>query len=157
MLFVFEKMKSAIHHRVENNKSGLYIYLLFPMAVAFLITFIISRMISYLWPWLYLPILPDVRIHHFAYGFFVLAVSGYLALVFHDSKAKYFISMLHGVGLGLAFDELGMWLRLRDDDPTRWNYDGFFIFLGLFLLIISAKPGIKMLKVFWPFKNRKKA
>lgn len=153
MLFVFRKMRTAIHHRVENNKPGLYIYLLFPMAVAFLITFIISRMISHFWPWLYLPILPDVRVHHFAYGFFVLAASGYLALIFDDARAKYLVSLLHGFGLGLAFDELGMWLRLKDDDPTRWSYDGFFVFLGLFLLIVSAKPGVKTLKILWPFKK----
>ncbi|MEK7537073.1 MAG: hypothetical protein AAB584_01345 [Patescibacteria group bacterium] len=149
-------MRTAIHHRVENNKPGLYVYLLFPMATAFLITFIISRMISYFWPWLYLPILPDVRVHHFAYGFFVLAASGYLALIFDNARAKYFISLLHGLGLGLALDEFGMWLRLRDDEPVRWGYDGFLIFFGVIFLIVSAKPGIKMLKIFWPFKKTKK-
>lgn len=155
MLFVFRKMRTAIHERVENDKPGLYVYLLFPMATAFLIIFIISRMISYFWPWLYLPILPDVRIHHFAYGFFVLAASGYLALIFDGAKAKYLISLLHGSGLGLALDEFGMWLKLRDDEPVRWGYDGFLIFFGVIFLIISAKSGIKMLKIFWPFKKPK--
>ena len=153
MFFVFRRMKSAIRERVENNKPGLYVYLLFPMAAAFLITFIISRMISHFFPWLYLPLMPGVRVHHFAYGFFVLAASGYLALIFDGSRAKYFISMLHGIGLGLALDEFGMWLRLRDDDPVRWSYDGFFIFLGLFLLILTAKSGIRMLKILWPFRK----
>src|SRR3989344_8144433 len=153
MLTVFQKMRSAIRHRVENNKPDLYIYLLFPMATTFLIVFIISRLISYFFPWLYLPILPGVRIHHFAYGFFVLAASGYLALIFNSSRAKYLISLLHGTGLGLALDELGMWLRLRDDDPIRWSYDGFFVFAGVFLLIISAKAGVKTFKIIWPFKK----
>ena len=152
MIFVFRKMKKAISHRVEEGKPGLYIYLIFPIAFSFLLTFGLSRLINYLFPSLFL-IVGDVHVHHFAYGFFVLAVSGYLALIFDDSRAKYLISLLHGFGLGLALDEFGMWLRLRDDEPIRWGYDGFLIFFGIVFLIISAKPGIKMLKILWPFKN----
>jgi len=74
-----------------------------------------------------------------------------LALIFNGPRAKYLISLLHGFGLGLAFDEFGMWLRLRNDDPTRWSYDGFIVIIGIFLLIVSAKPGVKMLKKLWPF------
>ena len=128
-----------------------------------MLTFVISR------AWVYLNtigIIPDsfllasylvkgVHIHHFAYGFFALAVSGYLALLFDEPKDKYLISLLHGFGLGLALDEFGMWLRLKDDEPIRWGYDGLLIFLGVIFLIISAKPGVKMLKILWPFKNGK--
>lgn len=154
MLFVFREMSRAIYHRVENNKPGLYVYLIFPIAFSFLLTFGISRLFNYLFPNLFL-IIGDVHVHHFAYGFFVLAISGYLALIFDDAKAKYLISLLHGVGLGLALDEFGMWLRLRDDEPIRWGYDGLLIFFGIVFLIVSAKPGIKMLKILWPFKNSK--
>lgn len=154
MLFVFRKMSKAIHHRVENQKPGLYVYLIFPIAFSFLLTFGLSRLFNYLFPNLFL-VIGNVHIHHFAYGFFVLAVSGYLALIFDDAKAKYLISLLHGLGLGLALDEFGMWLRLRDDEPIRWGYDGLLIFFGIVFLIVSAKPGIKMLKILWPFKNSK--
>lgn len=154
MLFVFRKMRSAINHRVENNKPGLYIYLIFPIAVSFLLTFGISRIFNYLFPNLFL-VVGGVHVHHFAYGFFVLAVSGYLALLFDNARDKYLISLLHGFGLGLALDEFGMWLRLQDDEPVRWGYDGFLIFLGVCLLIVSAKPGVKALKILWPFKNGK--
>lgn len=147
-------MKAAIHHRVENNKPDLYIYLIFPIAVSFLLTFGIARLFSYLFPELFL-VIGNVHIHHFAYGFFALAVSGYLALLFDEPKDKYLISLLHGFGLGLALDEFGMWLRLKDDEPIRWGYDGLLIFLGVIFLIISAKPGVKMLKILWPFKNGK--
>ena len=84
-------------------------------------------------------------------GFFVLAASGYFALIFSGPKAKYLISLLHGFGLGLAFDEFGIWLKLSDSDPARWSYDGFLIMVGLFLFVISVKPGLKMLKILWPF------
>ncbi len=46
----------------------------------------------------------------------------------------------------MAFDELGMWLKLRDDDIARWSYDGFNIIIGLSLLILTFKPGIKRIK-----------
>ncbi|MBU1148473.1 hypothetical protein KKI23_00100, partial [Patescibacteria group bacterium] len=64
------------------------------------------------------------HVHHFAYGIFVLAISGYLALIFDGPRAKYLISLLHGFALGLTFDEYWFWIRLSDDDPARWSYDG---------------------------------
>lgn len=143
----------AIRSRVERRQPGLYVYLMFPIAVAFLLTFVGARIVSHLAPELYLPIAPGLRIHHFAYGFFVLALSGYLALIFDGPRAKYLISLFHGFGLGLSFDEFGMWMRFKDDDITRWSYDGLIVIAGLFLLILSAKTGIKMLKVLWPFSK----
>ena len=154
LLGIFSKItrKRVISDESETRKHGLYFYLIFPVAVAFLITFGIARIINHFFPNLFL-IVNGVHVHHFAYGFFVLAVSGYLALLFNKPEEKYLISLLHGFGLGLALDEFGMWLRLRDDDITRWGYDGLLIFLGVVFLIISAKPGVKMLKILWPFKN----
>lgn len=131
----------------------MYINLLFPISAAFLLTFSVSRLVSHLFPWLYVPIVSGVRVHHFAYGFFVLIASGYLALLFDGPRARYLISLLHGFGIGLALDEYGMWLRLKDDDITRWSYDGFLFMLGLIVLIISIKPGLKMMKLLWPFKG----
>ena len=152
MLNILSSMRNTIRAKVSNKEPGLYFYLIFPIAFAFLLTFGVSRIISHLYPEFYLPLSPGLRIHHFAYGFFVLATSGYLALVFNDARAKYLISLLHGFGLGLAFDEFGMWLRLRDDDPARWSYDGFLLVIGLFFLILSGKRGIRMIRVLWPFR-----
>ena len=155
-LEIFSKItrKKIIIKKFETQKPGLYFYLIFPIAISFLLTFGISRLINHFYPNLFLTI-GEVHIHHFAYGFLVLAISGYLALLFDEPKTKYLISLLHGFGLGLALDEFGMWLRLRDDEPIRWGYDGLLIFLGVILLIISAKPGLKMLKILWPFKKAK--
>ena len=144
-------MHRAIRHKVATQEPGLYVSLIFPIAVAFLLTFTVARLISYLIPSLGL-FIGDFRVHHFTWGIFVLAVSGYLALVFDRARAKYFISLLYGFGLGLAFDEFAFWLKLTDDDPARWNYDGFLIVTGLILIIISAKKGVKLLKILWPFR-----
>jgi len=152
-LSIFSKMKNSIRWRVINHEPGLYLYILFPIAVVFLLTFVGARIISVVAPDLYIPWSPNIRVHHFAYGFFILAASGYLALVFNSPRSKYFISLLHGFGLGLSFDEFGIWLRLNDGDPARWSYDGFLIIIGMILLIVSAKPGIEMLKRHWPFRG----
>lgn len=143
-------MKSTIRWRVIHHESGLYLYIIFPIAAAFLLTFIGARIVSYIAPDLYLPWF-GIHVHHFAYGFFVLAASGYLALIFSGPRAKYLIALLHGFGLGLSFDEFGIWLKLNDTDPARWNYDGFLIVVGLVLVIITARPGIRMLKNHLPF------
>lgn len=146
---VFSKMKLAIKERVVHHEPGLYLYIIFPITIAFLLTFGIARLISILAPFLYLS-WQGIHVHHFTYGFFVLAAAGYLALVFSGPRAKYLISLLHGFGLGLAFDEFGMWIHLSDNDPVRWNYDGFIIIIGAILLIITAKPGVRFVRNHFP-------
>ena len=143
--------KNIIRNKIEHSEAGLYFYLVFPIAFAFLLTFVGARIFSLLAPNFYLLDIALNRVHHYVYGFFVLAVSGYLALIFNGPRAKYLISLLHGFGLGLAFDEFAFWLKLTDTDPARWSYDGFLIIMGLFFFIISAKKGFRMLKVLWPF------
>lgn len=153
ILNVFGRMKRNISWKVSHHASGLYLSIIFPIAIAFLITFMGARVLSYFAPEIYIPWSREIRIHHYAYGFFILAASGYLALVFSGPRAKYLISLLHGFGLGLAFDEYGIWLRLSDADPARWSYDGFTIIAGVIFLIISAKPGLRMVKGLWPFRG----
>lgn len=143
---VFSRMKGSIKWHVQHHASGLYLYIVFPIAVSFLLTFIGARTFNHFWPNLYIPWPVNEHIHHYAYGFFILAASGYLALVFSGPRAKYYISLLHGFGLGLAFDEYGFWLKLTEDSIARWEYDGFIIIIGLILLIISAKPGWHFIK-----------
>ena len=146
-------MKWAIRERVLRHQSGLYLYIVFPIAAAFLMTFIGARILNHFIPDLYIPWPVNTHVHHYAYGFFVLAASGYLALVFSGPKSKYWISLLHGLGLGLAFDEYGIWLNLKDDQPARWSYDGFLIVIATVLVLISAKPGIRFVKNHLPFRK----
>lgn len=150
-------MKAAIKEIVVHHEHGLYLYIVFPIAVSFLLTFIGARILNNLFPDFYIPWPIETHVHHYAYGFFVLAVSGYLALVFSGPRAKYWISMLHGFGLGLAFDEYGLWLNLKDDQPARWGYDGFLIVVGTVLMIITARPGIKFMKNHLPWPRNEEA
>lgn len=151
MISFFQKFYNLINHKITQNDPGLYLTIALPVLFAFLLTFIISRLISYLITYGYLPELylrpaPGLHIHHFAYGIFILAIAGYLALSLNSPKATFLIALLYGLGLGLSFDEMGMWLKLRDDDPVRWSYDGFIIVILTFLLVIFAKPGLVFLK-----------
>ena len=157
MFSIFSKItrKNIIHEKIEHSEAGLYFYLVFPIAFAFLLTFISARIFNLLAPDFYLIGLAVGHVHHFAYGFFILAISSYLALIFNGPKAKYLISLFYGLGLGLAFDEFGLWINLKDDDLTRWSYDGFLIIIGLFFLILSAQRGLKMLRFLWPFGAKK--
>ncbi len=153
MLFgIFQKMQRNISEKIVAREPGLYVALLFPIMFAFLLTFIGSRILSHFAPWFYLPVAPGLHVHHFTYGFFILAISGYLALIHNGPRGTYLIALLHGFGLGLALDEFGMWLRLRDDDIARWNYDGFFIVVGFLVLLFALPRGWRLLRRLWPQK-----
>ncbi len=149
-------MRESIRRKVENDEPGLYVALAFPILLSFILTFIGSRAIGYLITYGYIPRLylepsPGLHVHHFTYGVFILFLAGYIALTIKESaRGKFYVALLHGFGLGLAMDEFGMWLKLRDDEITRWGYDGFNITIGLFLFILTVKPGFKMLKKLWP-------
>ncbi|OGN05454.1 MAG: hypothetical protein A3B99_01275 [Candidatus Yanofskybacteria bacterium RIFCSPHIGHO2_02_FULL_44_12b] len=145
-------MKRSIRTKVLTQEPGLYISILFPITVAFLLTFVGARVFSRTLPDFYI-LWAGIHVHHFVYGFLVVMVSGYLALVFNGPRAKYWIALLHGLGLGLAFDEFGMWINLTEDDPARLSYNGLVMVLAIVGIIISAKKGVKMASNHWPFRH----
>jgi hypothetical protein len=110
---------------------------------SFLVTFVIARLIVYL---VLDRLLPDffltirgVHIHHFTYGVVILVfVSLYLILIRPESESKKYIwvSLIYGIGLGLTFDEFGMWVRLEDDYWIRQSYDAIIIVTLLLFNII---------------------
>jgi hypothetical protein len=113
-------------------------------------TFAVARTVSKFWPWYYVQWAPGLHVHHFAYGFIILAISGYLSLIFSGPRAKFFIALLYGCGLGLAFDESAMWIHLREDDLARWQYDGIVTIVTIFFVILTLQPGIQFLLRLWP-------
>ena len=160
MLFsIFYKLtrEKVVSDKFAKKDPFVYLYVLFPLTVAFLITFIGARMLSLFAPDFYPKFIPELHIHHFTYGLVILAISGYLALVFNSPKQKYLISLLHGLGLGLAFDEFEMLLRLSDESQARWSYDGIIVLIAVFFLIISAKSGVQAFKWYLTKKGPIKA
>ncbi|MBI5731820.1 MAG: hypothetical protein HY982_00470 [Candidatus Magasanikbacteria bacterium] len=120
---------------------------------SFLATFIIARFFVYLVighfaPNLFL-VIKGVRIHHFTYGFFILAAAGLFSILKHpspNSKIFRWTAWFYGIGLGLSFDEFGMWIRLEDDYWTRQSYDAVIILILLLLNIAYLKELVSWLK-----------
>ncbi len=108
----------------------------FLILISFLATFALSRLITSLpFPNLYLKV-RGTHIHHLAYGIFILGVSGFLSLVQERSpKTRLQLSILFGIGLGLAFDEFAMWIQLEDVYKDRSTYDAIVV-ISLILLNI---------------------
>ena len=112
----------------------------FNVLISFLFTFIIVRVYVVLGtvgiiedPYLYIR---GYHIHHLNYGIVILAIAGFLALVFQNTKNRLKIGVLYGIGLGLTFDEFGMWLKLENDYWVRISYDAIIIISLIFASIV---------------------
>ena len=76
-----------------------------------------------------------MHIHHYVYGIFILTIAGYLALIFKSQGATSWIALLFGFGVGLTFDEFGMWLNPPFQRGARWSMNGLeFVIIALVLL-----------------------
>lgn len=128
-----------IHHNTTPTNKTLVAVILF----SFLTTFALSRLVVYfvvdnLLPNFFLTI-KGVHIHHFTYGVLILAAAGlYLLLRRPNPETSDFkwLTVLYGIGLGLTFDEFGMWVRLEDEYWIRQSYDAIIIISLLFLNLI---------------------
>ena len=112
----------------------------FNVLISFLFTFIIVRIYVILGtigviedPNLYIR---GYHIHHLNYGIAILAVVGFLALIFQDARHRLKIGILYGIGLGLTFDEFGMWFKLENDYWMRTSYDAIIIISLVFASIV---------------------
>jgi hypothetical protein len=98
--------------------------------LSLLLTFITARLVSIL---MLLPRVPDVylhvhdtHIHHLNYGIFLLAGVG-AYLLFSPGPAVPAAAVFYGIGLGLTFDEFGMWLHLNGDYWQRASFDAVIV------------------------------
>ena len=103
----------------------------FWILTAFIPTFAIARLLVHTQPHLFLQ-LGGTHIHHFTYGFILLALSGYLAIV-RPRRAPPWLAFMFGVGLALALDESGMWLHLTNHYYDETSVD--ITIIGLAVLI----------------------
>ncbi len=135
---------------------------------AFLATFAAARLTVYLilagiLPNLFL-VIKGVHVHHFTYGVVILALAGlYLLLKRPSVETRTFtwLTFSYGIGLGLTFDEFGMWVQLQDDYWIRQSYDAIIIITLLLLNIVYYKIVYRALKellrlpfriLFFPFR-----
>ena len=104
------------------------------IAGAFILTAAGARLFSLVLPWVHWEPIPGMHIHHYVYGIFILTAAGYLALVFKGHRATLWIALLYGLGVGLTFDEFGMWLNPPFQRGVRWSTNGLAIVIGALVL-----------------------
>jgi hypothetical protein len=118
------------------------------IAAALVVTILSARLFSVLLPRVHWEPFPGMHIHHYVYGIFILAVAGYLALIFGGARAKSWIALLYGLGLGLTFDEFGMWIDPPFVRGVRWHTTGLAITLiacalaGLLPILLRRTRGM---------------
>jgi len=110
---------------------------------AFLLTFILARIVVFLIMSRRLPDfywhLGGTHIHHLNYGIFLLAgVGAGLLLRRPHGRQLRLLAALYGVGIGLTFDEFGMWLRLGGSYWQRASLDAIAVVAALFGLLAYA-------------------
>ena len=110
---------------------------------SFLFTFLAARILVFLImshriPDLYLH-LGETHVHHLNYGIFLLSFVG-AALLFAQTEGVWLtrLALLYGVGLGLTFDEFGMWVHLGGAYWQRASFDAVVVIAALFGLIAAA-------------------
>ena len=113
--------------------------------LSLLVTFIAARLVSILitlhWmPDIYLHV-RDTHVHHLNYGIFLLAgVGAYLLFSPSPAAALPAAAVIYGIGLGLTFDEFGMWLHLNGDYWQRASFDAVIVLAAALGLAGFAPP-----------------
>lgn len=111
--------------------------------ISFLFTFIAARVLVFLIvsrrvPDLYLH-LGGTHIHHLNYGIFLLsAIGAYLLLGHPGTRGLELASIVYGVGLGLTFDEFGLWVHLGGSYWQRASFDAVVVIAALLALVVVA-------------------
>ncbi|PYR81491.1 MAG: hypothetical protein DMG18_16205 [Acidobacteria bacterium] len=108
------------------------------VAAAFILTAAGARLFSLVLPWVHWEPIPGLHIHHYVYGIFILTAAGYLALVFKSHRATLWIALLYGLGVGLTFDEFGMWLNPPFQRGVRWSSNGLTIVIVALVMAALA-------------------
>lgn len=76
----------------------------------------------------------DIHVHHFFYGVLILAVSGFIALIYKNTS-KVILAIIYGLGLFLAFDELNVLFKLRETDQDPYRQLGNLIIASVFFIL----------------------
>ncbi len=108
---------------------------------AFIFTFVIARilvifiMAGKLPPALFFHV-KGTHVHHLNYGIFLLSATG-AVLLFSQPKGTWLsiVAVIYAIGLGLTFDEFGMWLHLGGLYWQRASYDAVVTVAAVLALI----------------------
>lgn len=138
-----QKVAGRNDHRETVHLAGFVL-------TSFLVTFLASRIIVYLIishriPDLFLYV-GGTHVHHLNYGIFLLSGVGALLLFRHlEKRALLWAGITYGVGLGLTYDEFGMWLHLGGNYWQRASFDAVGI-IAAALALIACSPPVRQLR-----------
>ncbi len=113
---------------------------------AFTLTFVASRVMVVL---IMARKVPDfyfhakgTHVHHLNYGIFILTITGAYLLFRRPSSGRPLTgaAIAYAVGLGLTFDEFGMWVHLGGSYWQRASFDAVTVVAAAFGLIAYAPP-----------------
>ncbi|HEX9008113.1 MAG TPA: hypothetical protein VF837_02525 [Patescibacteria group bacterium] len=108
----------------------------FLIMISFLGTFTLSRIVTFVFPEIFLKV-RGIHVHHFSYGIFLLAILGYFLLTQpRTPKTRLRLSLFYGIALGLSMDEFAMWIQLEDNYYNRSSYDAIVLITLILLNII---------------------
>jgi hypothetical protein len=116
----------------------------------FLLTFLLSRIVVLLimtrrMPDLFLYV-GGTHVHHLNYGIVLLSAVGTWALLTTPTGTGLKAALtLFGVGLGLTFDEFGMWVHLGGSYWQRASFDAVVVVAGV-LGLIAVGPALRRLR-----------
>jgi len=125
----------------KDEKARLRRHLARQVLAAFIFTFLTARILVILIMSGKLP--PELffhvrgtHVHHLNYGIFLLSIAGAI-LIFNRPQGQNLtvVSWIYGIGLGLTFDEFGMWLHLGGLYWQRASYDAIVVIASLLALI----------------------
>jgi len=137
-------VKFAFRELVLNRRKQIPFWIL----AGFLPTFFIARLTVEHFPWLFVHI-RGTHVHHFIYGFFVLAIIGFVSML--TDRARRVQAFFYGTGLALAFDEFGMWVRLTDHYNIDASEDAVAVIVAILVFIVY---GIGILRRALPHLRR---
>jgi len=115
--------------------------------VSFLVTFLGARLVVFL---IMSRRVPDMfmhvggtHVHHLNYGIFLLSLTGaFLVFMRPAGSALKVAAVLYAIGLGLTFDEFGMWLNLGGGYWQRASLDAT-VTVAAFLTLVACAPALR--------------
>jgi hypothetical protein len=113
--------------------------------VSFILSFIVARTFSTLNP-TEISIF-GFRIHHFWYGIILLAIGGWLGIVYDDPRIGRIAAILYGAGGGLIADEIGILLTLSSEGYwAAVTYTFVVIFVAILTILVTMNRYSRAIK-----------
>lgn len=138
----------------ERHHASPFVHRARETLLAFLFTFMSARVLVFLIMARKIPTMyahmGRTHIHHLNYGIFLLTFVGAILIFAQPTGWKLSLTtILYGIGLGLTFDEFGMWLHLTVTYWQRSSFDAVVVIAAI-LGLISAAPALgKFRSLHW--------